>query len=179
MKLLFFLLVFLLDKQSAFSQDYLLNGSFEHKNGCPTDLGEIYLAKEWFGNEETPDYFNKCSEAYHDSIDVLHNFVGYRKAHSGNAQAGLCLLHYSRGINIKKNYLINEMIFSKFKTPLIKGDKFSITLFASLADSSNIFSDSIYISFFKNKPVLKNKKVVNSNFIKVLKLRAKITYGKH
>jgi hypothetical protein len=128
-------------------QEYIFNGNFEILSACPLEPGDIRLATGWESNEGTPDYLHTCSEQRRDSVDVLGNFAGYRKAYDGRGQAGFYLLYYDKDLTADENYASNEVIYTKLSRPLQVGKAYHIRFVLSLSDSSRIASDSIYVSF--------------------------------
>ncbi|UOQ69287.1 hypothetical protein [Hymenobacter volaticus] len=147
-------------------QEYIINGDFETMSSCPIEPGEIRLATGWQGNEGTPDYLHTCSEQRRDSVDVLRNFSGYRKAYEGEGQAGLYLLHYNTTRGAKENYASHEVIYTKLSRPLTVGKTYHIRFFLSLADSSGIASDSIYVSFSRSPSFTKHYELVEPDVSK-------------
>ncbi|MEZ4855299.1 MAG: OmpA family protein [Gelidibacter sp.] len=122
-KVLFFILS--LTFYSVFSQNLVLNPSFEDYKYCPN---AISCFNNNVTNWSTPtlgstDYFNSCSTFFGFS-----NYIGNQKARTGKGYAGIYVYAYP-------NY--REYIQGKLKETLIKGKTYQITFYISLADNSN------------------------------------------
>lgn len=152
------------------AQEYIINGGFEALSSCPVEPGEIILATGWRGNEGTPDFLHTCSEQYRDSTDILGNFVGYRKAYEGSGHAGLYLLRYSSDQKENYNYASHELIYNKLSQPLTVGAVYHVRFYLSLADSSFIKTDSIYVSFSTEPVFNKYRQLAEPGFAKGIKI---------
>lgn len=100
------------------------NPSFEDTTACPQFIGQIDFATGWTSYRESPDYFNACANA--GGMSVPSNVRGYQIAASGNAYAGIAC--YRCCINIR------EYLGAQLLTPLIKGQKYFVSLKVSLCD---------------------------------------------
>lgn len=106
----------------SFSQNLIVNGSFEEIDKCPNTLGE-FNPTGWFGthgSRTTPDLISTCSaeDAYSNPRSYIINVVPF----DGESYAGLV------GYNPYNHY--REYISTKLKSPLEAGKvyQFSISL---------------------------------------------------
>ncbi|MBV7269027.1 OmpA family protein [Winogradskyella luteola] len=175
MKQLIFIIVLFL-YEIVFAQNQVINPSFEEFYDCPRDISFFHKnVKHWsIPNNGTTDYFNSCSEKM-----GFKNFIGFQKARTGNGYAGIHVFY-------KKNY--REYIQGKLKNVLVRGKKYRVTFYVSLADSSkyalrelgfmatgekfNVFKSKAYIdakafssrmSNVKYHPIIKKEFLLNSS----------------
>jgi outer membrane protein OmpA-like peptidoglycan-associated protein len=120
----FYFFLFLFLSEIIIGQNLVLNPSFEDYYDCPKGISFFHNnAKHWsIPNNGTTDYFNSCSKSI-----GFKNFIGYQKARTGNAYAGIHM-YYS------KNY--REYVQGTLKQVLKRGEKYRVTFYLSLADSS-------------------------------------------
>lgn len=122
------------------------NPSFEVKDTCPNNTGQIFHAVPWFNpTQGTPDYLNSCSSF----LGVPGNLWGYQNAHLGNAYAGFfaSISDTSMGISNYREYL--EV---KLDSSLIAGVEYFVSFYLSLSDSMNFATDRIG-AYFSNDTV--------------------------
>ncbi len=110
-----------------YSQNLVLNPSFENYKECPTKKGEFNNnVTHWStSNYGTTDYFNTCNV---NDLCGNYNYIGYQKARTGNGYAGF----YTFAPNNYKEYTQGQL-----KRPLIKGKQYDITFYISLSDCSS------------------------------------------
>lgn len=128
---------------TGFSQNLVPNGSFEQFTSCPYAGGDIDSALFWFnptigGYQGSPDYFNVC--ATNNFWQVPTNFYGYQQAHSGDAYAGILLLHLNP-INSR------EFIEVPLTNLLLAGETYQFEMYANLCNVSRLTTDDIQVYF--------------------------------
>lgn len=159
-----------------FSQNLVRNPSFEKTKNCADSISLFKtIVKHWSTPTlGTADLFNPCNNG---KAGVPDNFNGYQNSKFGNNYAG-CYFY------AKANY--REYIQGSFKSSLIKGAKYKVSCYISLAENSdfamkkidflltqNIISSSIWTELSKkhtkNQKIrsfsatgLKNEKVYNN-----------------
>jgi len=110
------------------AQNLVKNPSFEIKNGCPDQPGQVSLARFWISpNTGTPDYFNDCSPGLDYGTEF--NKKGGRQPHSGHAYAGM------------QFYLLNHNEFYEYvqtvlDTTLTAGNLYCVSAWVSLGKST-------------------------------------------
>jgi len=124
-KLLFHQLLIIAFFNTLSAQNLVKNPSFEDFDSCPEELGNIendvpYWSKS---SEGTTDYFNVCS----DRLGIPKNFNGSQVAEFGTGYAGL----YLSAPNDYREYLQGELA-----EPLIRGKKYEVSFYISLAEKS-------------------------------------------
>jgi gliding motility-associated-like protein len=127
------------------TQGLVPNNSFEDTLKCPTSTDQVYNAPPWFRptigySLGTSDYFNICSS--NSSTSIPKNLFGYQNPHTGVAYAGI-------GVYFSE-WELREYIEVKIKTALIKGKKYCVELYVSLADSSDGAIKEIGMYFSKD-----------------------------
>ncbi len=149
-----FLFLFILN--ITFSQNLVLNPSFEIIKDCPYSLGEFNnLVKNWSTpNWSTTDYFNNCSQKA-----GFVNYNGIQKSKTGNGYAGMYFY-------TDKNY--REYVQGTLSQTLEEGKKYKVTFYISLADESSYAIKAIKVLFSEEKLKVtfrsKNiEKVINPN----------------
>lgn len=140
--------------QSIFCQNLVNNPSFEDFNECPAELGNITQdVPNWFvSSEGTTDYFNLCSV----TMGIPKNFNGSQEVEFGKGYAGLYLL----APNDYREYLQGKLTAS-----LVKGRRYAVSFYVSLADKSNYALRDIGILFSEkriNEPTRKTIRIHKS-----------------
>ena len=109
----------------AIGQNLVQNPSFEEFNACPAELGNIESdVPNWSKSSNgTTDYFNVCSAR----LGIPKNFNGTQTAEFGVGYAGL----YLSAPNDYREYLQGEL-----SEPLIKGKRYEVSFYISLAEKS-------------------------------------------
>ncbi|MBL4649461.1 MAG: T9SS type A sorting domain-containing protein, partial [Aureispira sp.] len=125
----------------TFSQNLVLNPSFDTFSLCPTGLGQFAKALHWSNplslNLSTPDLFHSCSPGI---TGVPTNFTGYQHPHSGDGYAAI--ITYLDVINEYREYLQGEL-----STPLIIGQSYTVSLWVSLANVSRYRAPNLGVYF--------------------------------
>ena len=140
----------------AFTQINLVtNGNFENYSTCPTTFSQLYMCNGWlnvsrfflnegpcsFGYTQcTSDYFNSCATST-SPVDVPLNFGGFQNDHSSQSgYSGIIAYSLSTGncvyggVNEKWREYVGSSI-----NPMILGDKYKLSYYASLSDSSRVY----------------------------------------
>jgi hypothetical protein len=119
------------------------NPSFEIYTSCPNSAGQIDFASPWFQpGTGTPDYFNSCASAM-NFVNVPVTFMGNSFAHNGVGMAGE--LFYD---NVSASSLIyREYLAVKLSSTLSNNQKYYISYYLKLADSSRYATDAISVLF--------------------------------
>ena len=105
------IIVFVISTLNVFSQNLVLNPSFEDTLQSLSFSSNIDDALGWssatfFG---TPEYFNSCSNF--PGTGVPNNITGYQYARTGNAYAGIFTYYYT--------VQSREYILGKLFSPLV------------------------------------------------------------
>lgn len=124
----------------ACGQNLVKNPSFEEFNKCPEGLGNMTEdATGWsVSTYGTTDYFNECS----DEMGVPNNFSGEQTTEFGKGYAGLYML----APNDYREYLQAELT-----QHLVKGKRYSISFYISLAEKSIFAVKDIGVLFSEKK----------------------------
>ena len=138
------------------AQNLVLNPSFETLSSCPLGPSELDNATNWdnpFINQigdtcSTSDLYNSCSFL---AVGVPGNLLGNEPARTGNGYAGIIL---SEGFTlfgcasfIGTNW--REYVQGRLSAPLVAGQSYCVTFYASLADNVGFTTDDIGV-FFSN-----------------------------
>lgn len=149
MKQFGFLIVFtLLTDYSGYSQNLVPNPSFEEYETCPTDvtLNSVpTLVPGWFlPTRGTSDYYNVCARY---QVGIPQNVMGNLFAIDGNAYAGIVLIEKPLKKNTlnKKSLNYREYLQAKLSEPLIKGNKYLVSLQFAIANNSTYATNSLGI----------------------------------
>jgi hypothetical protein len=126
-------LYFIFQINPGYSQNLVINPSFEQFDTCPDNLYQINRAIGWHTSKNTPDFFNVCSTDTFPSgqymVSVPSNGFGYRTPASGNAYTGLSAGTLFSGAR--------EYISSQLLTQLQPGTKYYMSYRVSLAGQAN------------------------------------------
>jgi len=122
------------------AQNLVKNPSFEEFVDCPKRLGNFDAdVIDWSSpTEGSTDYFNGCSTA----MGTPKNFNGTQPADFGTGYAGL----YLYAPNDYREYLQAELY-----EPLIKGKKYRVSFYVSLAERSDFAIKEFGVLFSKDK----------------------------
>ena len=129
------------------SQNLVKNPSFEEYIDCPKRLGNFDAdVMSWsIPTEGSTDYFNGCSTA----MGTPKNFNGIQPADFGKGYAGL----YLYAPNDYREYLQGEL-----SEPLVKGEKYQVSFYVSLAERSDFAIKEFGVLFSKDKMKVSGKK---------------------
>lgn len=139
-------------RESFAQEEHVVNGGFEDLTACPWEPGDLHLATGWFPVEGTPDFLHTCAETRGPGRDVLGNFVGYRKAFSGQGRAGLYVLYHHPLLSAREGYRSTEALYTRLKQPLLPGHTYRVSCYVSRADSSQVAVDSLYVVLSRHGP---------------------------
>jgi len=129
------------------AQNVVKNPSFEEYVNCPKHLGNFDTDVIGWSTptEGSTDYFNGCSTA----MGTPKNFNGSQPADFGKGYAGLYL--YAPG-----DY--REYLQAELTEPLIKGEKYQVSFYVSLAERSDFAIKEFGVLFSKDKMEVAGKK---------------------
>ncbi|MBC6998171.1 OmpA family protein [Cytophaga sp. FL35] len=119
-------IIFGFGTSSTFSQNLVLNPSFEAYTRCPEKLGNFNIDVDIWTTPTggSTDYFNGCST----KMGTPKNFNGAQAADFGKGYAGL----YFYAPDDYREYLQAEL-----KSPLVAGTKYEVSFYVSLAEKSD------------------------------------------
>lgn len=113
--------------RSQTAGNMVYNPSFEEYRRCPMKIDALGVMRDadawWQPTQGSSDYFNACGSR---ECNVPRNKMGFQEAHSGEAYCGIyCSQERYR------EYLQTELI-----TPMVKGKRYRVSFWVSLADKS-------------------------------------------
>lgn len=115
----------------SFTQNLVLNPSFETRTGCPNGISDYSLVSNWTNwNNSTPDYFNSCATGL-SNVDVPSNFGGSQTARTGSAYVGIVSQTMSSPYQS-----FDETIRAALSSSLVAGQSYTLTFYVNLADNS-------------------------------------------
>ena len=148
---LYLILVLFISK--TYSQNLVPNPSFEIHDTCPNSIAQIYYANGWYQpTTGSSDYFNQC---YDTTIgdnygEVPNNYFGYQNARgAGIAYCGVFAFDYSGPIS---SPTYREYIQVQLSSPLTINQKYFVSLYVSLSDSSRYYTDD-FGAYFSQSPI--------------------------
>lgn len=122
-----------------FAQNLVPNPSFESLYNCPTGDSQLSYAIGWNNPTlGTPDLFNECLGASCPnlpSVCVPENWQGYQYPRTGSGYAGI--FTYFAGPNLR------EYVQMQLSSPLVAGQEYIISFYASLGDNSVYAIDNL------------------------------------
>lgn len=121
------------------------NPSFENVVTCPNaGFTDISSAGNWYNpTGATPDYYNSCATDTTYGFSVPKNGLGYQKAKTGIAYAGLVSMVQTDAREYIQTVLIDT---------LIAGTSYTVRFYVSIADSSSYAANNIG-AYFSTNPV--------------------------
>lgn len=147
---------------TAYSQNLIMNPSFEEYYHCPTQGYNVEDCKHVFNPNcantsspfciATPDYFNACAP-FLSSIDVPNNFVGYQLAKEGDAYIGIGnVLGYDND-SLIGDY--REYVQIKLAHSLATGHTYQFSFYVNLADAQyiNITTNKLGVKFVNDSVI--------------------------
>ncbi|WP_405368276.1 OmpA family protein [Nonlabens sp. Asnod2-A12] len=126
----------------CFSQNLVLNGSFEETVTCANDL-EQFNKNVKFWNVPTSgssDLFNACADF--EDVQASNNYQGNQLPFEGENYAGC----YFYGIDDYREYIQGQL-----SEPLVVGSTYKISFQVSLADNSDMALKDVQILFSDSK----------------------------
>jgi outer membrane protein OmpA-like peptidoglycan-associated protein len=134
------------------STNMVENGSFEIIKGKVKGLGNIEAADEWKSvTQAKADLFVKESKL--PILLTSGNTYGKEDPKEGDNYAGL--VAYSPKDKIPRNY-----ITSPLTQPMLKGKKYCVSMYISLAEGSKFATNQLGINFSKKKLSIEDKKTI-------------------
>ena len=146
MKLLTHLILTLSISFTIFSQDdnLLENGSFESLKGKVKDIGSIEIARGWYSPSPIKaDLFTK--ENKNPNLLTSGNSFGKEEPKQGENYAGIVAFSYND--KVPRSYLATQIA-----QPMIKGMKYCVTMYVSLAEASKYACNQLAFNF-SSKPL--------------------------
>lgn len=153
----FYLLVATLISTQSFSQNLVINPSFENISSCPLGPSEFENANNWhhpFNNIigdtcSTSDLYNTCSPFGAFGVGVPANIMGNEPAHTGNGYAGIILYEgfALTGCTPLFGSSWREYAMGELSSPLVAGEVYCVSFFVSLADNVKWATDDIAVYF--------------------------------
>jgi len=160
--MLFFLFFYL----SINAQNLVLNPSFEEYNQCPFRIGYFNGNVHYWStpNAGSTDYYTICKTER--GLENIKTYNGNQTARTGNGYAGIY-------VYAEENY--REYIQGSLDKKLIKGEKYNVTFYVSLAEKSTHSIKQLNILFTEEKLVnchhsnwcekqIRPKKITNKNY---------------
>lgn len=135
----------------SFSQTNLVpNPSFEIQDTCPNSVSypgnqQILHAIPWFTpTVASPDLFDSCASLA-SFVNVPYTEMGFSYTHTGHGMAGIILMD-GDGFAASST-IYREYIMVRLQSPLLNGQKYYLTYYVKLADSSTFASNKIGVLF--------------------------------
>ncbi|MEZ4886240.1 MAG: gliding motility-associated C-terminal domain-containing protein [Chitinophagales bacterium] len=126
---------------NAYSQNLVINPSFENIVSCPDAFMQIENSLSWTSpTAAKADYFHACDLS--NTVGIPANSVGFQSARTGSAYAGVQV--YSTTANTDyREYLQSPLI-----EPLIADSVYQVSMYVSPADNlDDCFTDAIGFYF--------------------------------
>lgn len=158
----------------CYTQNLILNGDFEKYDQCIDDFGEIGIAKGWFQQVGSADYYNRCNKKM-NFVGVPKNFNGYQNSFSGDGYAGLFLFDYDKRYS-KNGFYNREYLQTELALPLMAGKRYKFSFYFNLADSAKYYTSHFSACFSTD---LLNKLKINESVLTcVNKISVKVEASK-
>ncbi|WP_298950546.1 OmpA family protein [uncultured Nonlabens sp.] len=142
----------------SFSQNLVLNGSFESTEGCTEFISGFRKVKEWSNPTlGTTDLFNDCIVSH---AGMPNNYNGTQVAHHGHKYAGIyCYSH--------DDY--REYIQGKISRSLKAGKEYKLKFFISLAEASDFAIKEFSILFLPSELNLSTSEELSKKQLRKIK----------
>jgi outer membrane protein OmpA-like peptidoglycan-associated protein len=142
----------------GYSQNLVLNPSFENFINCPVKLGNLEQdVEDWnMPTLGSTDYFNGCSKA----MGTPKNFNGQQPADFGVGYVGLYMF-------APNDY--REYIEASLTSTLKKGERYTISFYVSLAERSDFAVKEFGIRFSEFQVQVETSRVLSSMHFSKLK----------
>jgi gliding motility-associated-like protein len=159
---------------SGFSQNLVVNPSFETFTECPVGPSELYKAAPWrdpfinlVGDTcSSSDYYNSCNALGSLGTGVPANILGSQPARTGEGYAGIIVYE---GISLLPGDCSSlggsgwrEYLMGTLTSPLVAGQVYCISFWVSLADNVKWASNNFGV-FMSNTEVLIDCSTVGAN----------------
>jgi hypothetical protein len=144
MKIILFLVVFVVNVRLTFAQNLVLNYNFEDTLPCSNYPGPPNLpCIPWYQSFASPDYFSSSYTTWCGSAPLSFNF-GYQLPYSGTAYCGFATY-------LEKPFEeYREFLGGKLTDTLKAGHKYCVSYYASAANDVKYFTDKIGVYFSKD-----------------------------
>jgi gliding motility-associated-like protein len=154
------LLLFLVLSTSAFSQNLVLNPSFETTTSCPMGPSQFTLATNWddlntnVGGDScsSPDLYANCSWTI-GGVNSPAGLLGYQNSRTGTHHAGIIvesrppiLSSCPPAAGSVDNY--REYIGGQLSSPLVAGTSYCVQMYVNLATKSGWGIDKLGFYFY-------------------------------
>ena len=142
MRLKLFFIFQILIIHTVFSQNIVINGSFEDLTDKVKEPGSVFLASPWLGGTQAmPDLYTP--KAKDDRVAVPVNERGEQETGRGLGENYAGFLLYSYGEKVPRQYLT-----AKLRYPMLAGEWYCVKFSISLSDLSKYACDNIgaYVS---------------------------------
>jgi len=142
---IFFVLYFF---GTLYSQNLVINPSFEEYSEVPWEYSQILLSSNWFAPRlhrmNTPDFYHKNAQYSKNinNVSVPNNYNGDQQPKTGDAYSGIMVG-------------LQEVIGGEFSQELSKDKIYLVKFYVSLAEKSRSSTDNIgcFLSVEHIKPV--------------------------
>lgn len=139
----------------CFSQNLVLNGSFEDTEKCVAYIGRFDKVLNWSKpNRGTTDLFNDCIKS---EAGIPKNYNGNQRALDGHNYAGIYTF---------SNHDYREYIQGRTTKRLEKGKKYKLTFHISLAEKSDFAIKNFAVLLSKNQLNFYNSDKISSRLLK-------------
>ncbi len=146
----------------TFSQNLVINPSFEIFSTCPTSINsgtpdQVAKAIGWYSSFGTPDYYNSCATLT-SQVNVPNNYFGYQHAATGNAYCGF----HCYGGNGR------EIISSQLSSQLTIGQKYFVSFkvvdiyYGIVTDKMGVKFSTIHYTTTSPPPINNTSQVYSS-----------------
>ncbi|MEB8344802.1 OmpA family protein [Flavobacteriaceae bacterium KMM 6898] len=135
-------------------QNLIKNPSFEMHAECPKRMGNFNIDLPYWSTPTrgTTDYFNSCSK----SMGINNNFKGSQKPFHGMGYAGFYVI-------APEDY--REYIQAEISNTLVKGKKYHVSFYVSLAEKSDYAIRDLGVLFAEKKISLNSKNYLSKTQI--------------
>lgn len=139
----------------AIAQNLVNNPGFEEFNSCPEEFGSLKNDVPFWtqATDGSTDYFHNCSP----EMPIGENFIGEQLTYEGEGYAGM----YMYGPKDYREYLTSEL-----KSTLVKGKKYFISFYISLADNAEYSINQFGLLFTRKSLRLVTKRNIPIELMK-------------
>ncbi len=138
----------------SIGQNLIENPSFEMNSECPKRMGNFNIDLPHWSTPTrgTTDYFNSCSSL----MGVSDNFKGSQEPFHGKGYAGFYVI-------APEDY--REYIQAEISSTLVKGKKYRISFYVSLAEKSDYAIRELGVLFAEKKVAMNSKSYLSKTQI--------------
>jgi gliding motility-associated-like protein len=154
-------LIIFVNYQSSFSQNLVINPSFEDISSCPQGPSQLGLANNWDdcnNNADTcssPDLYGECNAlpfpipGMDPPVGVPANLLGNQEARTGQNYAGIITKEAMAMMdcNAIEIGIYREYIQGTLSSPLVAGQTYCVEFYVSLADKVKWGTDKFGVYF--------------------------------